>query len=125
MNVIATFEHVRSMKTRELVKEYGKAASVVLRLCSKANIYRSNRIIIADSWFANLSLFRGLRKNGLHLIGMIKQGDGAYSKIGLCRMLENKRIVIGYTLTRFVKVCRSMGHTVCRLPINLIISKHE
>ena len=92
MNVTTTFEHVRGNSTneyiRELTKEYGKAASVVLRLCKKAHIEGSNRIVIADSWFANLSLYRGLRSYGLHLIGMIKQGDGGFPKNGLCKLLD-------------------------------------
>ena len=93
MCVTTTFEHVRGNKnaeySRELQKEYGKAASVVLRLCKKAKIDGSNSIVIADSWFANLALYRGLRKNGLHLIGMIKQGDGGFPKQGLCKLLDN------------------------------------
>ena len=69
MNVTTTFEHVRGNSTngftQELMNEYGKAASVVIRLCNKANIQGSSRIVIADSWFANMSLLCGLRKIGL------------------------------------------------------------
>ena len=92
MQVTTTFEHVRGNSkkpyNRDLVKEYGKAASVVIRLCKKSGITGSNRIVIADSWFANLSCYRGLVDNGLHLIGMIKQGDGGYPKKGLCKLLN-------------------------------------
>ena len=88
MNVTTTFEHVRGSSTNEFerdhMKEYGKAASVVIRLCKKAHIQGTNQIVIADSWFANMSLYRGLRKIGLHLIGIIKQGDGGFPKNGLC-----------------------------------------
>ena len=93
-NVTTAFEQVRGNKdvseSRPHVAEYGKAASVVLRLCEKAGICGTERIIIADSWFANLSLFRALRTNGLHLIGMIKQGDGGFPKKGLCSELEKE-----------------------------------
>ena len=61
MAVTTTFEHVRGNAAnpyhRELQKDYGKAASVVIRLCKKAKIEGTNRIVIADSWFANLSLY--------------------------------------------------------------------
>ena len=93
-NVTTTFEQVRGNKevseNRKYVKEYGKAASVVLRLCEKAGINGSGRIVIANSWFANLALFGGIRKQGLHLIGMIKQGDGGFPKKGLCAELEKE-----------------------------------
>lgn len=92
VNCTTTFEQIRGNKEvsegREFVKEYGKAASVVVRLCKKAGIEGSNRIVIADSWFANLALLRGLRSIGLHLIGMIKQGDGGFPKKGLCALLD-------------------------------------
>ena len=108
MNVTTTFEHVRgNAKTpynRELMKEYGKAASVVLRLCKMAGIEGSNRIVIADSWFANLSLFRGLRKLGLHLIGMIKQGDGGFPKLGLCKLLDRDDKVRGSHVTAVTEI---------------------
>ena len=108
MNVTTTFEHVRgNAKTpynRELMKEYGKAASVVLRLCKMAGIEGSNRIVIADSWFANLSLFRGLRKLGLHLIGMIKQGDGGFPKLGLCKLLDKDEKQRGSHVTAVTEI---------------------
>lgn len=69
VDVTTTFEHVRSAKISEsklYAKEYGKAAAQVLRLCKLAGIFGSKRKVIADSWFANLSLLRGLRANGLH-----------------------------------------------------------
>ena len=92
MSVTTTFEHVRGNSKneyiRDLQKDYGKAASVVMRLCKKAKIEGTNRIVIADSWFANLSLYRGLQHLGLHLIGMIKQGDGGFPKAGLCKLLD-------------------------------------
>jgi hypothetical protein len=92
VNCTTTFEQIRGNKEvsegREFVKEYGKAASVVVRLCKKAGIEGSNRIVIADSWFANLALLRGLRSIGIHLIGMIKQGDGGFPKKGLCALLD-------------------------------------
>ena len=51
----------------------------------------NNRIIIADSWFVNLSLFRGLRMIGLHLIGLIKQeGNGELPKVSLCKLLDKE-----------------------------------
>ena len=103
MSVTTTFEHVRGNSTnpyiRELMDEYGKAASVVIRLCKKAGIEGTNRIIIADSWFANLSLYRGLRKHGLHLIGMIKQGDGGFPKNGLCKLLDKDDLPRGSHVT--------------------------
>ena len=103
LQVTTTFEHVRGNSTnpyvRDLMKEYGKAASVVLRLCKKAKIEGSNRIVIADSWFANLSLYRGVRKYGLHLIGMIKQGDGGFPKEGLCKILDDEKLERGSHVT--------------------------
>ena len=62
------------------MQEYGAAAAVVMRLCKKAGIDGSQRQVVADSWFANLSLVRGLQHLGLHLLGMIKQGDGGFPK---------------------------------------------
>ena len=103
MAVTTTFEHVRGNAAnpyhRELQKDYGKAASVVIRLCKKAKIEGTNRIVIADSWFANLSLYRGLRKNGLHLLGMIKQGDGGFPKNGLCKLLDKDDLERGSHVT--------------------------
>ena len=93
MSVTTTFEHVCGNSTNlhicDMMDEYGKAASVVLRLCKKARIEGSNCIVIADSWFENLSLYRGLRKYGLHLIGMIKEGNGGFPKTGLCKLLDS------------------------------------
>ena len=45
MNVTTTFEHVRGSSnneyTRELMKEYRKAALVIIHLCKKSNIQGS------------------------------------------------------------------------------------
>ena len=98
-NVTTTFEQVRGNKDvsegRDYVKEYGKAAAVVLRLCEKVDAFGSGRIVIADSWFANLSLFRGLRSKGLHMIGMIKTGNAGFPKKGLCMELEKEDVIRG------------------------------
>ena len=71
------FEHIHgnfvNPFNRELTKEYGKTASVIIRLCKEVGVQWSNQIVIADSWFADLSLVQGLRNNRLHLIRMIKQ----------------------------------------------------
>ena len=85
IHVTTTFEHVRAATTRigrerKYMQEYGAAAAVVMRLCEKAGIDGSQRQVVADSWFANLSLVRGLQHLGLHLLGMIKQGDGGFPK---------------------------------------------
>ena len=93
VNVTTTFEHVRAKNTvvsREYTREYGAAAAVVLRLCVKAGIEGTNRIVIADSWFANMSLLKGLRLKGLHLLGQIKQGDGGFPRVGLCKELDKE-----------------------------------
>ena len=103
MSVTTTFEHVRGNSTnpytRDLQKDYGKAASVVLRLCQKTKIEGSNRIVIADSWFANLSCYRGLRSLGLQLIGMIKQGDGGFPLQGLIKLLDKEGVDRGSHVT--------------------------
>ena len=59
VNVITTLEQVRSADiadARKYSKEYGKAAGTVMRLCEEAGIIGTNRVVVANSWFANLSL---------------------------------------------------------------------
>ena len=38
-----------------------------------------------------MSLYRGLRGIGLHLLGQIKQGDGGFPRLGLCKELDQER----------------------------------
>lgn len=86
VHVTTQFEHVRNKTTneaRQFTKEYGAGPAAVLRLCLKARIDGSGRRVICDSWFANLALARGLRKHGLHLLGMVKTGSGGYPKAEL------------------------------------------
>ncbi len=93
-SVTTAFEHVRSLEinsTREFSAEYGNAGGCVLRLCKKGGQFGSKRRVIADSWFANLSLARGLRKEGgLHLLGMVKTGSAGFPKKELTAKLEGK-----------------------------------
>ena len=80
--VTTIFEQVRGDKQvsegRDYVREYGKAVTVVLRLCEKTDAFGSGQIVILDSWFTSLSLFYGLRSKGFHMIGIIKTGDTGF-----------------------------------------------
>lgn len=93
VHVTTTFEQVGGpniLAQQKYFWEDKKAASTVMRLCEPVGIFGSNRVVVANSWFANLSLAQDLRKNGLHLLGMIKQGDEGYPKVGLCKKLEKR-----------------------------------
>ena len=78
------------MEKRRYSHEYGKAASTVMCLCKAAGIFGSDQVVVADFWFANLALVQGLKSNGLHLLGMIKQGDSGFPKKGLCKELDKR-----------------------------------
>ena len=60
--------------------------------------------MIADSWFANMSLYRGLRKIDLHLIGIIKQGDGGFPNNGLCKVLDSDEKPRGSHVTAITEI---------------------
>ena len=129
MAVTTTFEHVRGNSTnpyiRDLQDDYGKAASVVLRLCKKAKIEGSNRIVIADSWFANLACYRGLRSLGLQLIGMIKQGDGGFPLQGLIKLLDKEGVQRGDHVTATTTIDNQKVIACLRAalaPLSLLVS---
>ena len=92
--VIVAVELVRDKTIHdqlEFCEGYGASAAVVLRLFQHAKIFGSKRTVIADSDFGNLRLACGLRKNGLHVICMVKGGYGGFPKSDLVQTLEPKK----------------------------------
>ena len=61
-----------------------------MRLCEKAKIEGTGRVVTADSWFANLRMARGLRKLGLHGRLMIKGGHAGFPDKELKELLEKE-----------------------------------
>ena len=51
-----------------------------------------------------MALYRGLRKIGLNLIGMIKQGDGGFPKNGLCKLLDDDNKPRGSHVTAVTEI---------------------